>query len=102
MSKFTERQAKAWPDAVAEAQRYVDTGTISEDITNYYWIVQYHEETRPGRGHDFDAVWCDGEFLVQIAMDVYGSPSVSVAEVRWLHSSADEECACEPCKEEAA
>ena len=94
---LTERQAEAWPEAIAEAQRYVDS-PISEDITHYYWTIHWCEETRPGRGHSIDASWCDGEHLVLISMDVYGSPAVSVAEVTWTHSSADEECACKHCK----
>jgi len=27
---FTDRQAAAWPEAIAEAQRYVETSTIAE------------------------------------------------------------------------
>lgn len=92
--EFTERQAAAWPDAIAEVQRYVDT-SVSFGLHN--WTVEWDEESRPGRGHAFDGVWCDGEHLVQIRMDVYGHPSVSVAAVDWLHNSSDEECPCEPC-----
>ena len=96
--KFTERQAAAWPTAVAEAQRHVTSSTISADL--HAWVVEWADEVRPGRGHAFNGIWTDGECFVQVLMDVYGSPSVSVAEVEWVHSSSDEECACQPCTDE--
>lgn len=100
--EFTERQAKAWPEAIAEAQQYVTSGTISDDPDNYYWLVNWQDETRPGRGHHFNGTWIDGEYLVQIIMDVYGYPLVSVCEVTLLHNSESDECDCEPCIEERA
>jgi hypothetical protein len=93
--EFTERQAAAWPEAVAEVQRYVDTSTVPTHL--YGWTVQWEDETRPGRGHLFDGFWSDGEYVAQVRMDVYGYPSVSVGEVSWLHSSSNEECDCAPC-----
>ncbi|RRJ85923.1 hypothetical protein EG850_11090 [Gulosibacter macacae] len=98
MPEFTERQAAAWPEAIAEARRYVETSTIPLDIDHYAWQVTWAEESRPGRGHGFSATWCDGEYLVQVHMDVYGYPSVSVAETTWLHSSSYEECECSWCE----
>lgn len=95
MTKMTERQARDWSSAVKEAQQHVDTSTIPTDIG--HWKAVWADEVRPGRGHSVDATWCDGEYLVQIMMDVYGSPSVSVASLEWLHNSSDEECQCEPC-----
>lgn len=97
---MTERQASDWPGAVAEAQRYVTTSAIPLDIGTHWWRVRWDDESRPGRCHAMWASWCDGEYLVDIHMDVYGNPTVSVAEVNWLHSSALEECECEPCVEE--
>jgi hypothetical protein len=98
MSKFTERQAAAWPAAVAEIQQYVDTSIVAKDL--HYWIVEWGDETRVGRGHYFNGIWSDGDYLAQVTMDVYGFPIVSVAEVTWLHNSGDEECDCEPCRKE--
>ncbi|GAB3125834.1 hypothetical protein [Glaciibacter psychrotolerans] len=100
MSKMTERQAAAWPGAVAEVQQYVDTSTIPADLENYQWAVHWMEESRPGRGCSLSAVYCDGEYFAQVSMDVYGYPSVAVAEVSWLHNSSDDECECAPCKKE--
>lgn len=94
---MTERQAKSWPDAVAEIQRYVDTSTVSADITDWQWSVNWEDESRPGRGHTMRALWADGEYFASVYMDVYGSPSVAVAQTDWLHNSSDEECDCEPC-----
>lgn len=99
--QFTERQAKAWSEAVAEIQRYV-TSTVSADIDHYDWTVSWKDETRPGRGHGFVGLWCDGEHLAQVVMDVYGYPSVAVAEVTWLHNSEADECDCDPCTAERA
>lgn len=95
---FTAPQLRDWPDAVAEAQRYVCTSTIPSNPDHYDWDITYDEETRLGRGHPISALWLDGEYLVQIQMDVYGSPNVSVAETRWVHSSNNEECDCFPCR----
>jgi hypothetical protein len=100
VSRFTERQAAAWPEAIAEAQRYVPTSTIPSDITSPYWIITWDDEVRPGRGQRFTGVWTDGEYLVCVWMDVYGYPAVSVAALDWLHSSSDDECRCEPCAAE--
>lgn len=97
-NKLTESQLRDWPDAVAEAQRYVHTSTIPANPDHYDWDITYAEETRLGRGHSISALWLDGEYLVQIRMDVYGYPNVSVAETRWVHSSYVEECDCLPCR----
>lgn len=95
MAEFTERQLRDWPGAIAEAQRFVTSSTISAHLSDIAWSVTWQDESRPGRGHGFNGVWCDGEFLVQITMDVYGEPKVSVASVDWLHSSNFEEgCPC--------
>lgn len=100
MPRPTDRQVAAFPRNVAEAQRYVDTSTVPPDILHWNWDIAYSEEVRPGRGHDLRATYCDGEYLVQIRMDVYGNGSTSVAEVTWLHSSSLEECDCEYCEKE--
>lgn len=96
--QMTERQAKAWPEAVAEVAKHATWSTVPDDLR--CWIVKWDEETRPGRGHAMDAVWCDGEYFAQIRMDVYGYPSVSVASVEGIHSSCDEDCPCDECSAE--
>jgi hypothetical protein len=100
MPEFTERQVEAWQEAVAEAQRYVPTSTIPTDVGHYEWQVAWEDESRLGRGHRFNGTWCDGEYFVQIRMDVYGYPDVSVAETNWLHSSSYEDCECSWCERE--
>jgi hypothetical protein len=97
---MTERQARDWPRGVAEAQQYVETSTIPLEITHHEWTVRWEEESRPGRGHGLSAVFCDGEYVVQIMMDVYGGPRVAVAETNWIHNGFDEECDCEHCEAE--
>ena len=100
MGAMTERQEAAWPGAVEEAQRYVETSTIPLDLADHDWRVRWGDESRPGRGHMMWATWCDGEYLVDISMDVYGYPRVAVASVAWEHNGYDEECGCEPCTRE--
>lgn len=95
---FTERQAAAWPEAIQRARK------CGADVTEggYYWTFDLAEEVRPGRGHFVDATWLDGEHFVQIRMDVYGGPSVSVAALDWIHSDSSEECECDLCVAERA
>lgn len=100
MTDATERQIAAWPEKVAEAQRYIETSTLPTALGHWGWAKVWADETRPGRGHDLSATYCDGEYLVQITLDVYGHGDVSVAEVSWLHSSAYEECGCSYCEKE--
>lgn len=93
---LTERQAKAWPEAIA---RLTATGApVPESITA--WNVHYAEETRPGRGHHIDAQFVDGEVFAQVCMDVYGYPSVSWASLDWRHADSNEECDCDTCEAE--
>lgn len=100
MSAATERQLAAWPDSIAEAQRYVNTSTLPASIDHWNWTKEWAEEVRPGRGQDLSAIYMDGEYVVQIILDVYGNGSVSVAETTWVHSSSFEECDCEHCEKE--
>ena len=97
---FTERQAEAWPEAIADAQRHVTSSTIGPDLNGHWWTVEWVPESRPGRGCDLNAIWTDGEHFVQIMMDVYGRASVSVASLDWLHADADEDCPCDNCVSE--
>jgi hypothetical protein len=62
-----------------------------------WWLTTYRDETRPGRGHDMDTVLCTGDHFVQITLDPYGSGSLSVAAIDWIHSDSDDECDCDEC-----
>lgn len=93
--QFTERQARGWLDAIADIN--AQGVEPSENPDGYGWLLEFAEEIRPGRGHDLNAVWTDGEHYVQIMVDVYGSWSASVAEMSWLHASSDESCGCDRC-----
>lgn len=92
---MTERQRAAWPAAVDRAR--TAGADVNPDETGYGWRLHFHDESRPGRGHALDAWWTDGEHFVQITMDVYGYPSVSVASVDWIHADSNEECPCDSC-----
>lgn len=98
MSALTDRQAKAWPEAVARLREHYSA--LPQDIAS--WNVHYFEETRPGRGHAINAEYLDGEVFAQILMDVYGYPNVSIATLDWVHADSNEECACQPCEAERA
>lgn len=95
--QLTERQMSAWGSAVFEA-RCITESYITKAL--FSWVIEWREETRPGRGHDINAHWNDGEHAVQIMMDVYGHYTVSVAETKWLHSGDWEECECNYCEME--
>lgn len=66
-----------------------------EDFTFHYL-----EEYRPGRGHDVRFNFIDGDYAVSGYMDVYGSTSLGVGTVSFLHQ--DEDCDCSMCAEVTA
>lgn len=100
MTEMTERQVKSMQEYIDEADKNYATSMREWSQHGAYWTTTFEDETRPGRGHVIDAIWCDGEKLVQIRLDPYGNGSLSVAEVDWLHSSSDEECGCDPCEKQ--
>lgn len=91
---MTDRQKAAWPKAVDEARAH---GADVDADAPWSWTFEWREESRPGRGRDLNAIYADSDHVVQIVLDVYGNGSVSVGEVDWIHSSADETCECEVC-----
>ena len=51
MPEMTERQAKAWPDAVAELNRAIGfEDTINTNSQSYGWAIIWQVEQRPERG----------------------------------------------------
>lgn len=104
MAEFTERQLKALPEFVQRAKdagaHTIETPDVTHASTFWSWTFVWREESRPGRGQDLDAFFNDGEFFVQITLDVYGNGSVSVAELNWIHGDSDEECDCPLCASE--
>lgn len=96
--RMTGRQEIAWAEAVADIRsRGID---VHEHRHGSYWELIWRPESRPGRGHDLKALWCDGEHLVELNIQVYGEWSVGIGAIDWLHSSSDEECGCERCEAE--
>ena len=93
---FTQRQAQAWPDAIERIRRH--GCEAKEDPASHGWVLDWWDETRPGRGRYLSAIYWDGETIAQIAMDVYGYPIVSVSRCELIHSDADEECPCDDCE----
>lgn len=94
---MTERQLAAWPEVQEELELH---GVEAGDLWTHGWTVSFREESRPGRGQHMDAIYCDGEHLAHVSMDVYGYPTVAIAELDWIHNNSDEECECEHCKKE--
>lgn len=98
MSKLTKKQEESWPRYVEDASRYLDGYTIKREL--HYWVVDYWPETRPGRGHDIEAVYLDGEVFAHLYMDVYGNGSLSVGTTNTVHGSSWDECPCKYCEED--
>jgi prepilin-type processing-associated H-X9-DG protein len=59
--------------------------------TPWYWHTRFEGHG----GRDFNGLWCDGEHLVQLAIDIYGNGYMSIASVDWFHGSED--CECDAC-----
>lgn len=97
--RFTERQAKAWQEDIAPILEAHGVTSASPFQLFSHWHIQWGEEVRPGRGHHFNGIYVDGEVAVQVLMDVYGQPSVSVADLDWVHADSDEDRFCETCRE---
>lgn len=53
--------------------------------------IHYHPETRPGRGHDIEVFYSDGENAIGAYIDVYGNGEPAIASVDWIHNGGDEE-----------
>jgi plasmid maintenance system antidote protein VapI len=98
LEDMTDKQKAAWPDAIKEIARY--NIAVQENPDHYDWHFDWNEESRPGRGQSFSALFIDGEHFAQIMMDVYGYPTVSVAALDIMHNGSDEECSCEFCEAE--
>ena len=96
-SELTERQTKALAGLTEEAIQRHGVEMTEWSTWNQSWVLRFREEIRPGRGRDVDLVYLDGETVVWITIDVYGSSRMSIAETNWTHNDSDEECACEPC-----
>lgn len=99
MSEMTERQAKAWPGVIASLNRAIGADWIPE--SGYNWEFLWADEIRPGRGHDLNAIFNDGEYFAQVRINVYGGTTTSVATLDWIHTP-DEECDCASCEAERA
>ncbi len=101
MPELTERQKVAWPEAVAEIERYTGKGTVPP-LDDWAWTVRWEEEVRPGRGHGISAVLIIEGWWAQICMDVYGYPHTTVSTWDLVHNSFDEDCPCDFCAAERA
>lgn len=98
MPQLTERQIPAMAEMVKRAQDQHDVFSIHPwHESSTYWLTKFREEIRPGRGHDIEAMYCDKENLVVITLDPYGSGSLSVARLDWVHNDFNEECPCSYC-----
>lgn len=100
MPELTPRQAAAMPEVVARAARH--DVEVPTDI--HRWDrVEWQDESRPGRGHVVNALhFYDSTYFVQLIMDVYGYPSISVCSFDPIHSDGHGDCQCDPCAEDRA
>lgn len=96
MTGFTDRQAKAWEEQVAPTLEAHGVPSRAPGVFGH-WVVDWIEEVRPGRGQDFNGLYCDGDRFVQVMIDVYGRASVSIANLDWIHADSSEDLRCEDC-----
>jgi hypothetical protein len=94
MPDLTERQQVAMTARVVEAKSH-DVDMSEFQPWDSAWHGRFEEESRPGRGHDFNGVWCDGQKIVQVSIDVYGYGYMSIGGVDWTHGGED--CECDVC-----
>lgn len=99
MPELTERQKEAWPDVVAEIERYTGEDTVPP-LSSKKWFIRWHRELDPGRGHLISAVLIIDYWCAQVDMDVYGCPYVSVSMLDPVHCTNDEDCPCVYCTAE--
>lgn len=93
---MTDRQRRAWPEAVARAQKYILDYALP--CSPDEWAICWLPEARTGRGHDLEALWASGDNAARIWLNVYGTASVSVYYADLIHADSWEECTCEYCK----
>lgn len=97
MADLTERQRATMPEVVARAARH---GVEVPGDIRHWDRVEWQDETRPGRGHHVNAIHFYENYFVQMLMDVYGYPTISVCSFEPIHNDANDECDCEPCRED--
>jgi hypothetical protein len=95
---LTAKQEASMASYVAEARDVYGVEMRDWSTHAYEWLTNFQEETHPGRGHDINATYLDGDHVVYIHLDPYGNGSMGVAELDWVHNSSDEECGCDPCE----
>jgi uncharacterized protein YlxP (DUF503 family) len=93
MSTLTPRQTTELHRIVRKVQEHFGVEIRGVEDFN----IHYNEEYRPGRGHDIRIDYIDADYAVTGYMDVYGSTSLSVATVTFIHQ--DEDCDCSMCAE---
>lgn len=98
MSTLTPRQSAELHRILRQLKEHFNVEIRDVDDLN----IHYKDEYRPGRGHDIRFDYIDADYAVSGYMDVYGSTSLSVATVTFIHSSGDEECDCTLCAEIAS
>ncbi|WP_280447838.1 hypothetical protein [Nocardia cyriacigeorgica] len=82
---LTRRQIGAL-DRIAKFARAHDVDLRVDQLR-----IHYHPETRPGRGHDIEVFYSDGENAIGAYIDVYGNGEPAIASVNWIHNGGDEQ-----------
>jgi hypothetical protein len=91
MSTKTERQTKELNRIIRDMHEHFGIEIRSIEDFN----IHYNEEYRPGRGHDIRFNFVDGDYAISGYMDVYGSTSLAVGTVSFMHQ--DDDCDCSMC-----
>lgn len=94
---LTHRQEVRLYEWLTALNKVVESRVRAHDLA---WIVE--TESRPGRGHNLQALHIDADVCAHLSMDPYGNGDEMVGTVSVDHSTGDEECPCEPCTAERA
>lgn len=95
--EMTVRQQTALARMIAEARNSHSVEMTPWSFHANSWRSLFRDEVRPGRGHDIDLLYVDGEAIVQITLDPYGYGHICIGVTLWSHNSADDECPCDIC-----
>lgn len=89
---LTDRQQDRLDEWLTETNTRTEWAVHPHDLA---WIVR--DESRPGRGHDVQAWYVDGDVFACLGMDPYGNGWDVYGTVDVEHNSDDEECRCDEC-----
>lgn len=94
------------PPLTGRQERRLDEWLRDVNTRSEHRVLPHHlawtvaPETRPGRGHDVQAVYLDGDIFEHLQMDPYGNGDESRGTVDVVHSDSNDDCDCDDCTTE--